>query len=211
MEESKYKNLIFVMKALALFFIVVFFNYDPFFPYAFEIGPWLLSQHIVMYVSLCLAAILYFGSYRIEHYRNLHLTSRLAKPNTEQRSKQMKFITVGIFVTCILLGLSGYYVVSEIKKANLKADPISEALIVEKELIDKNCKLIGHHIKYNGELQPVIVRKSVHSDDVKYINDDVSVSIPPLDRDERQVKVEYKCDGKTQIFSEFRFRKLMEK
>mgnify|MGYP007009149663 CR=1 FL=1 len=198
------------MKALAFLFVMVYFFYDPIFPYAFEMGPWLISQHVLMYSSIMLAVIFYLGSYRLAYYRNIHLTRKLPKLTKEQKTKQMKFITTGIIITLMMVAGSGVFVVSQVKKANLQPDPMAGALAVKKQLQDQDCVLFNHQIKYNARLQPVIMRKSVRWDDVIYISDTISVSLPPLQKGDSQIKVEYKCKGNTTIYSEYRFRDLMK-
>lgn len=210
MDEQRFKNLIFVMKALAILFVMVYFFYDPIFPYALEFGDWLISPHIFMYASLVLACIFYFGAYRLEYYRNLHITSKQRKLTKEQKSKQRKFIFTGLGVLIVLLVLSSTYVISQLQKANIQDDPMIKANAEYKRLKDHGCVLVNHRIKYNADLQPVIVRKNINSDDVKYLNDSVSVSLRPLDKGQGQVKVEYQCSNGESLYSPYRFRDLMK-
>lgn len=198
------------MKALAFLFLMVYFFYDPIFPYALELGDWLFSQHIFMYGSLVLACIFYFGAYCLVYYRNLHITSKQQTLTKEQKSKQRKFLFTGLGVLIVLLVLSSTYVISQLEKANIQDDPMIKANAEYKQLKDQGCVLVNHQIKYNADLQPIIVRKNVNSDDVKYLNNSVSVSLRPLENGKGQIKVEYQCSNGESLYSVYRFRDLMK-
>lgn len=197
------------MKALAIIFAMIYFYYDYVFPYAFEIGQWLISQHIVMYASLLLALVFYFSSYRLTHYRNLHINGSLIKPNQAQKKKHLKFLITGILISLLIVGASTALVINQVKQANLYDDQIAGAIVEKKILQAKGCVLLNHQIKYNANLLPIIVRKNIKIDDVKYIDDSVSISLRPLKKGSSRIKVEYQCEGNTQYYSAYRFRDLM--